>query len=109
MSITERAWRIIADPNGFAIGQVLVDEDLWGFLSPEGVSALLIRHKRLDWSETDPEQRAINKDAVIWGGGIRSTYQTDFGLVSVFTHYNREFTRVTFALENDEMPEDHDD
>jgi hypothetical protein len=83
----------------FEIGQLVATRAV--ALRVPGLEALALveRHQRGDWGDTDPEDAKQNEEALKHGGRLHSVYKnpgTEWGTVWVITEHDRSVTTVLF-------------
>lgn len=88
----------LRDPNGFPIGSVYIEKDVFDTIGAFWVVFMLTRFKNYDWGGVDPETASQNHEAVIWGRGfdIVGVYPSLFGDVVVRRSPCKTFTSVFF-------------
>ena len=78
----------------FSLGQTVATQGIMGLLTEEEIVTLLNRHAAGDWGDLDEEDKELNKDALINGERLFSSYDTQKGKVWVITEYDRSVTTV---------------
>lgn len=88
--------------NKFRLGAVLLTAALadWLHAAPAtrhpALLAALARHAAGDWGDLDPEDRAVNDDALAAGDRLLSAYTVDAARIWIITEADRRVTTLLF-------------
>lgn len=79
-----------------ALGQLLITPHAQHYLMQHDISAmdLIQRHQQGDWGDLVADDAQANRDALVYGYRVMSSYQVGSGKVWVITEADRSATTV---------------